>query len=56
MGLYVSRRFVELMGGRVAVHSSPGQGTDAVVLLRAAGEALRPPRPADAAGRPSPAA
>jgi signal transduction histidine kinase len=40
MGLYVSRRFVELMGGRVELHGDAGQGTDAVVVLCAAGEAV----------------
>ncbi len=35
MGLFVSRRFVELMGGSVAVHSQPGQGSRFSVRLNA---------------------
>jgi two-component system, cell cycle sensor histidine kinase PleC len=33
MGLFVSRRFVELMGGQVEVESTPGEGTLIVVRL-----------------------
>jgi two-component system, cell cycle sensor histidine kinase PleC len=36
MGLFVSRRFVELMGGRIDVDSRPGQGTTFSVRLNAA--------------------
>ncbi len=35
MGLFVSRRFVELMGGRISVDSRPGQGTTFCVRLNA---------------------
>jgi two-component system cell cycle sensor histidine kinase PleC len=34
MGLFVSRRFVELMGGRIDVHSQPGAGTTFSVQLQ----------------------
>ncbi len=33
MGLFVSRRFVELMGGRIEVSSEPGRGTTVAVHL-----------------------
>ncbi len=36
MGLFVSRRFVELMGGRIDVSSRPGEGTAVHVRLAAA--------------------
>jgi signal transduction histidine kinase len=36
MGLFVSRRFVELMGGRIDVSSRPGEGTAVQVRLTAA--------------------
>jgi signal transduction histidine kinase len=35
MGLFVSRRFVELMGGSIAVRSAPGQGSCFTVHLNA---------------------
>jgi signal transduction histidine kinase len=35
MGLFVSRRFVELMGGRIEVQSTPGEGTTVRLLLSA---------------------
>jgi signal transduction histidine kinase len=35
LGLFVSRRFVELMGGSIAVDSEPGQGTRLRVRLNA---------------------
>jgi signal transduction histidine kinase len=35
MGLFVSRRFVELMGGSIDVASRPGEGTTFTVKLRA---------------------
>jgi two-component system, cell cycle sensor histidine kinase PleC len=35
MGLFVSRRFVELMGGRIDVRSRPGAGTTFSVVLQA---------------------
>ena len=39
MGLFVSRRFVELMGGHIAVDSEPGRGSTVRVLLKAAAAA-----------------
>ncbi len=39
MGLFVSRRFVELMGGQIGVRSAPGQGTTMTVRLRPAAPA-----------------
>jgi signal transduction histidine kinase len=39
MGLFVSRRFVELMGGQILVASAPGQGTTMTVRLRPAAAA-----------------
>ncbi len=36
MGLFVSRRFVELMGGRIELASTPGEGTTVTVRLPAA--------------------
>jgi signal transduction histidine kinase len=36
MGLFVSKRFIELMGGHISLHSEPGQGTRVDVSLKAA--------------------
>jgi hypothetical protein len=36
MGLFVSKRFIELMGGSIAVESRPGVGTRFTVSLEAA--------------------
>ncbi len=36
MGLFVSRRFVELMGGQIRLASTPGEGTTVTVRLRPA--------------------
>jgi two-component system, cell cycle sensor histidine kinase PleC len=33
MGLFVSRRFVEMMGGRIDISSAPGRGTTVSLLL-----------------------
>jgi signal transduction histidine kinase len=41
MGLFVSRRFVELMGGRIEVRSRLGEGTLVQVLLAAASAAAQ---------------
>lgn len=33
LGLPLARRFIELHGGTLALHSEPGQGTRAVLIL-----------------------
>jgi signal transduction histidine kinase len=38
MGLFVSKRFIELMGATLAVHSTPGAGTTFTVSLASAAE------------------
>lgn len=37
MGLFVSQRFMELMGGHISARSSPGRGTTMQVFLQVAG-------------------
>jgi signal transduction histidine kinase len=36
LGLYIARRLAEQMGGRVTVHSAPGEGADFCLELRSA--------------------
>ncbi|WP_371919527.1 ATP-binding protein [Pseudomonas sp. SDI] len=54
LGLSICRQLVELMGGSIALHSVPGQGTDvsvALTLRRLADESTAPVQPA---WRPTP--
>jgi two-component system cell cycle sensor histidine kinase PleC len=56
MGLFVSRRFVELMGGEITVRSTPGEGSCFTVRLRApVGEAAGADAVAAANGAGEPA-
>jgi signal transduction histidine kinase len=50
MGLFVSRRFVELMGGEVRLASAPQEGTTVTVRLQPA-PLGRPSAPAAREGR-----
>jgi len=53
LGLTITRRLVELMGGTVAVSSTPGEGTEFLVRIPATEVAL--PEPVDIRPRPVPA-
>jgi signal transduction histidine kinase len=48
LGLYISRGLVERMGGRLDVHSEPGEGATFVVELPLAGQPRRRSRPVSA--------
>jgi signal transduction histidine kinase len=58
LGLTISRRFCEMMGGDIAVESQAGRGTTVTVRLPAVPAAGPDPRPepGDGAGQPHPAA
>jgi signal transduction histidine kinase/ActR/RegA family two-component response regulator len=57
LGLVISRQLVQAMGGDLAVHSRPGQGSEFTVWLPAAAPAIGitrpPPRPRASAGAPA---
>ncbi len=53
LGLAISRELIELMGGRIDVHSRPGDGSEFVFTLRLAAV---PPPAATSAAAPAPAA
>jgi two-component system sensor histidine kinase EvgS len=48
LGLVVSRKLAELMGGRIALHSEPGRGTEFTLHLPLAKPLRDEPAPADA--------
>jgi signal transduction histidine kinase/CheY-like chemotaxis protein len=55
LGLAISRRFVQLMGGRLVVRSAPGRGTSMTVIV-ARTEKAPPQKAHSAAGAPGPLA